>query len=116
MIRYGRGRVRLFRKHPNTFSITCVIPAVFVLGLAAGPMLAWLIPGLWPVYLATVGIYGLAVLVSTVGIAMQPDGWRLAPWLPLVYLTIHLGAGFGLLREMVAGAGMREVGVQHTGV
>ena len=36
MVRYGRGRVRLLRKHPETFSIKGFIPALFVVGLIAG--------------------------------------------------------------------------------
>jgi succinoglycan biosynthesis protein ExoA len=115
MIRYGRGRVRLFRKHPETFSISCLIPAVFVAGLVLGPLLAWLVPWLWPVYLAAIGTYALAVLVATIGVAQKPGGWRLAPWLPLVYLTIHCGAGLGVLRELVARARPRGVEVRCAG-
>src|SRR5207244_1512553 len=30
MVRYGRGRYRLLRKHPDTFSIACLLPAIFL--------------------------------------------------------------------------------------
>ncbi len=36
LVRYGRGRVRLLRKHPETFSLTSLLPAFFLLGCAAG--------------------------------------------------------------------------------
>ena len=36
MVRYGRGRIRLWRKHPETFSWGIVPPLLFVIGLIAG--------------------------------------------------------------------------------
>src|SRR5436305_564656 len=39
MARYGRGRVRLLRKHPDTFSLTGFLPALFVAGVFLGPLL-----------------------------------------------------------------------------
>src|SRR5262249_36769813 len=33
MVRYGRGRVRLLRKHPDTFSLPGFVPAAFLAGV-----------------------------------------------------------------------------------
>ena len=38
MFRYGRGRARLLRKYPDTFSVGGFLPAAFLLGLAIGPL------------------------------------------------------------------------------
>jgi succinoglycan biosynthesis protein ExoA len=104
MARYGRGRVRLLRKHPETFSPGCFVPAAFVLGLIAGPIAAWLSPWLAAAYGAAVGVYLLAVVLVSVGLAVKARDPRLLPWLPVIFLAIHLGAGSGILLESIAGA------------
>jgi succinoglycan biosynthesis protein ExoA len=104
LVRYGRGRARLLRKHPDTLSVPCLIPAAFVLGVALGPAVAWVSPWLLLAYAGTLGLYaGLVVLASVTSAMRARDGWIL-PWLPLVFVTIHTGAGCGLLREWLAGA------------
>src|SRR5262249_60017302 len=62
MVRYGRGRVRLLRKHPRTFSLKSLAPALLLLGLVCGPVLSLMWPALWLVYGAAVGLYAAAVL------------------------------------------------------
>ncbi len=105
MARYGRGRVRLLRKHPETFGLGCFVPAAFVLGLIAGPVVAWLSPWLAAGFAGAVGAYALAVIVASLCLALKAGDPRLLPWLPLVFLAIHLGAGAGLLLESVVGTG-----------
>ncbi len=108
MVRYGRGRVRLLRKHPETFGVGCFVPAAFVLGVAIGPALAWLSPWLAALYAGGVGLYALVVTLASLCLAVRARDVRLLPWLPLVFLAIHFGAGAGLLLEGVAGAGRRS--------
>ncbi len=108
MARYGRGRVRLLRKHRETFSLGCFVPAAFVLGLVAGPVVSLLSPWLAGAYVGGVGVYLLAVLLASLSLTLKARDVRLLPWLPLVFLAIHLGAGSGILLEGVAGA-RREV-------
>ena len=99
MVRYGRGRLRLLRKHPDTFSPTSLAPALFVLGLVAGAVLACASFWLAVVYAAAVGLYvGITVAVSfTLALTERQPGLFLR--LPLVFATIHVGAGTGLLWE-----------------
>lgn len=106
MLRYGRGRARLLRKHPDTFSAGSLLPALFLAGLLAGPLLAWLLPLLWLVYLPAVGLYAALVLGFSVALAARGRRLHLLPWLPPVFLAIHLGAGAGLLRELMGGASL----------
>jgi succinoglycan biosynthesis protein ExoA len=103
MVRYGRGRVRLLRKHPDTFSVPCLVPAAFVLGVVLGPVLAALVPWLGLVYAGTLGLYALLAILATLTCVAKTRDLSLLPWLPLVFLTVHVGAGCGILREMVAG-------------
>jgi succinoglycan biosynthesis protein ExoA len=103
MMRYGRGRVRLLRKHPETFSLPCLVPAAFVAGVVLGPLLAVFSPWLAAAYAGALCLYAVAVAAACAGIARKTADWRVVPWLPLVFLAIHAGAGTGLLCELAAG-------------
>lgn len=99
MMRYGRGRVRLWRKHPETFTWTGFVPAFFLLGLLAGPLLGLISPWLALTYAATLGLYAFLVAIASLSIACQERSPRVLAWLPLVFPTIHLGAGAGQVLE-----------------
>lgn len=101
MIRYGRGRVRLLRKHPDTASVASLIPAAFVAGVVLGPLVAMLSSTLAMVYLGTLALYAAIVLGTTLVLARRE--WALAPWLPLVFGAVHVGAGVGLWWEALLG-------------
>ena len=102
MARYGRGRVRLLRKHPDTFSISCLLPAAFLVCVAAGPLLIWLSTWLLLTYGAALGLYALLVGAISLVLTAHARDMRVLPLLPLVFATIHAGAGCGILRELFA--------------
>jgi succinoglycan biosynthesis protein ExoA len=103
LVRYGRGRYRLLRKHPDTFSLASLVPLVFVIGLALGPVLAWCSTPLALCYGASLLGYALTVALASLAIALRRREPGLLVWLPIVFATIHLGAGTGILIEAVAG-------------
>jgi succinoglycan biosynthesis protein ExoA len=101
MVRYGRGRVRLLRKHPATFSPAVFVPALFLLGVVLGPLVCLAVPVLWPVYAGCLALY--LALLGGFGAAL---GWRdvaTLAWLPAVFATVHAGAGAGVLWELAFG-------------
>ncbi len=115
--RYGKGRIRLARKHPETFSWKGFLPAMFLMGLFLGPLFcfAYLLAGLrgagtntlfWlhipvAVYLTVIGLYVLIVLGESLRIAAKSRNFSLLPYLPAVFATIHLTSGDGLLQEIL---------------
>jgi succinoglycan biosynthesis protein ExoA len=103
MARYGRGRVRLARKHPETFNVRGFVPAVLLLGLAAGLALCWLSPWLMMLYAGAIALYASVVLLVSAALAVGGRDLALLPWLPLVFFTVHAGAGAGILLELLAG-------------
>lgn len=103
MVRYGRGRVRLVRKHPETFTLPGFVPALFLIGLIAGAGLACVSVWLGLIYAATLGLYGAIVGITSVSLAGKQRELRLLPWLPLVFAAIHLGAGTGIVLEAIVG-------------
>jgi succinoglycan biosynthesis protein ExoA len=103
MARYGRGRVRLLRKHPETFSPAAFLPAAFLCGVALGPMAAVCHPLLALAYAATLGLYALVVLACSIALCVRRRDPALLPWLPPAFAAVHAGAGWGVLYEAVAG-------------
>jgi succinoglycan biosynthesis protein ExoA len=103
MFRYGRGRVRLLRKHPRTFSLPGFIPAAFLAGVFVGPLLAFWSSLLAGLYVGTLGIYGAALLLGSLSLCVRQRAARLLPLLPLVFVTIHAGAGAGVWCELLLG-------------
>ncbi len=103
LMRYGRGRVRMFRKHRESFSIASVIPGLFLAGLTVGPLLCLVFPVLWYLYLGVLAIYVATVLVFSIQIAVSEADPSLLIWLPLVFVVIHLGSGWGVLVETFTG-------------
>src|SRR5262245_30324691 len=116
LYRYGRGRIRLLRKHPSTFSIGSFIPAAFLTGVFLGPVLAWLSPWLAAAYAASIGLYAFLVLLASLTTSLWPGHFRLLPWLPLVFVTIHAGSGAGILYELFAGLFRRRLPIVPTPV
>jgi succinoglycan biosynthesis protein ExoA len=103
MVRYGRGRVRLLRKHPETFSLSGFLPAAFLAGVVAGPLLACWSFLLALLYAAVLGIYGATLLLFSIALCVCERDVRLLPLFPLVFLTIHAGAGAGVWCELLLG-------------
>jgi succinoglycan biosynthesis protein ExoA len=111
MFRYGRGRMRLLRRHPDTFSVGGFTPAAFLLGLVGGPLVAWMWSPLAIIYGAVVGLYVAAVLITSVLLSRQE--LKLMPLLPPVFLAVHFGAGAGVLWEAATGRRPRGEAVFH---
>lgn len=123
LARYGRGRVRLFRKHPETFSFKSFVPALFVAGCIIGLGMAWLSSWMRLAYLCAILAYTLVVLATSATVAMRRKQAAIFPWLVLLFVTIHVGSGTGILLEALqfrkrprsSAAGGKAAGKQRTG-
>ena len=93
----------LLRKHPETFTFSCFLPSFFVVSLVLGGLLAWLSPWVAFTHLSVLGLYCSAVLVTSVSIVLKKRDPKLLLRLPFVFAMIHVGAGFGTVREWVTG-------------
>ncbi len=101
MMRYGRGRVRLLRKHRDTFTLPGFVPSLFVGGLLAGPLLALLSPWLGLMYAGCLTLYVLLLLIASTSIAWRERDPGMLFLSPLVFLAVHVGAGTGILLELL---------------
>ncbi|NLF06497.1 MAG: glycosyltransferase family 2 protein, partial [Pirellulaceae bacterium] len=95
LLRYGRGRIRLWRKHPDSFSPGIVPPPLFVAGLLAGLPLSFAAGWLAAIYLAALLLYSVTVLAAAASIAIRRRSPALLLPLLAVFPTIHIGAGTG---------------------
>jgi succinoglycan biosynthesis protein ExoA len=102
LYRYGRGRVQLARKHPETIALRTLAPAVLILGTSLGLLICAAMPVLWPYYLSVIAVYVTSTIVESIRMAAVSNDARLIPLLPVVFWTIHFASGVGLLREMVS--------------
>ncbi|HWG45959.1 MAG TPA: glycosyltransferase family 2 protein [Gemmataceae bacterium] len=114
MVRYGRGRVRLLRKHADTFSLPGFVPAAFLAGVVAGPLLACVSSLLGLLYLGILGVYATTLLLFSLALSMRERDARLLPVFPLVFLAIHAGAGAGVWCELFRGGRRTPVQVVPT--
>jgi succinoglycan biosynthesis protein ExoA len=106
--RYGRGRVRLLRKFPATFTFACFLPALLMLAMVLAPVLIWMVPWLGILYGVGGLAYFMALGLTSLVLAVRQRRFRLLGWLPLVFLAIHAGAGMGILQESLCAMGRRQ--------
>ncbi len=102
MMRYGRGRMRLARKHRGTLGIGTLIPPAFTIGLLAWPIMDGLPHGLNKLYSAFFAVYALALFASGLIVAARHGAINLF-LVPPIFLAIHLGLGWGFLLELLTG-------------
>jgi succinoglycan biosynthesis protein ExoA len=100
LVRYGRGRVRLARKHPQTIAFGTFIPAAFVSGLVVGLPASLVSRPAALLYLGVLLLYLLIITLASTVIVFQQGKPRLLLWLPLVFVTVHVASGAGMLLEL----------------
>lgn len=115
MIRYGRGRARLSRKHADALSIPQALPAAFLVWVIGGGVLGVSFHPLAIVYIASLVLYLGVVLAYSSKIGFQ-ESWKEAIWAPLLYFTIHFGLGCGFLAEIISTPRAPAGGKSHTPV
>lgn len=97
--RYGRGRTRLWHKHPETFALSTFLPALLLSAVALGSAL---LP-IGPASLSLVLGYPLAVSAAALCTAVRSGEWRLFPAIALALAVTHIAAGLGSLAELACG-------------
>jgi succinoglycan biosynthesis protein ExoA len=100
MARYGHGRARLARKNPASITLPSVVPSLWLMWLMVGSVASLFVVALSWVFAASVAAYSLAVLAESLRLSLRnrTSIWRL----PLVFAAIHVGYGWGFLREALA--------------
>ncbi len=104
LVRYGKGRRRFTRKHPEALTINQLIPACFVIGIFVF-LCTWvdlaLTGAVLPLALIGIpyGIYLLILAFETLKVLLNYGG-QLALPIPAILFVIHFALGFGFIQEV----------------
>jgi glycosyltransferase involved in cell wall biosynthesis len=98
LARYGCGRARLAVKHPESLTLPALVPPLWLAWLVGGAALSALVPALGWLYLGTVLTYA-AVLLAVSSLLGRGRPREVRARIPVVFVGIHLGFGWGFLRE-----------------
>ena len=104
MMRYGVGRVRLARKHPESASLSQWAPAVLVaaFALAIVSVAAAIAMGYW---MLAIPAFPAAMFLLIAIVASMHLAWRRGPAHallgPVAYICIYLGLGTGMWSELL---------------
>ncbi len=99
MRRYGIGRFRFLLKHRKGFGSGTLLPPILI----AGPPVALLLSIFWPFILWPLAVGATLYLALNLGSAATISirhNWRYIRIVPLIYLVVHIGLGWGFLSEM----------------
>ena len=108
MTRYGTGRFRLTRKHPEAVSIAAFLPALFVLGFFAFLILSIFSPLVGSMFSAAFGGYLALIFVWSAYLALKHSPKYLL-YLLVIFPAIHFGLGWGYLKEAFRTAAGRGI-------
>jgi len=107
---YGFWKVYVNQLHSHITTMRQVVPALWVSGLVAGALVAWIHPMLAMLYVAGVLLYLLAALISAGRAAVMPGD---IPGVLLAFFTLHFSYGLGYLQgfwQLVLLGGAPEAG------
>jgi succinoglycan biosynthesis protein ExoA len=82
MIRYGRGRIRLLRKYPATFSIKSLAPGLFIASAIVGVALSTISDLVSAIVIGVVGLYVMLILLAAAWVAPKAKRWLVLPLVP----------------------------------
>jgi GT2 family glycosyltransferase len=97
---YGFWKVRVLQKHPRQMRPRQFIPALFLVALMISLALTPVAEGARYVFGFIAGTYFLATVVASI-LQRKGRSWRVLPWLPITFATLHLAYGSGFLIGLV---------------
>lgn len=100
MVRYGIGRFRFLKKHPEAFLIQTITPSLFVLSLPLSLVLGLLKPSLWWVFWSIYLAYFIVTVLASLHISSK-SGFRYFRHLVPIFHVIHFGLGWGCLKGLL---------------
>ena len=105
---YGCWKNRSLYKTPEGFRLRHLIPALFVVGLVAGPVLSLISPLITVAYLAALVCYVLLAAVASIKLLPKVRIKREAFLIPFAFFVLHTSYGLGMLVGLVRFRGGRR--------
>lgn len=100
MFRYGMGRSRLGRKHPDSMTLPSLVPVLWLIWLPFTFSLGYLSPVFAAAFCISLLVYSLAILGESLRLS-RGQIWRLNLRVPIIFFAIHIGFAWGFLRDRV---------------
>ncbi len=94
---YGLAKARVLERHPARLRWRHLVPSAFLTSLAGAWLLGYVNPRLRPLLPSIASTYACANLAASLSIAARGRHWRILPFIPPAFATIHLAAGTGLI-------------------
>jgi succinoglycan biosynthesis protein ExoA len=94
---YGRWKAPVMLKHERATSLRSVVPAAFVVGVVALVPLSLWSPAAAVLALVVALYIGLAIAFGIRGVRRRDEPWQLLPRVLLVFPTLHVAHGVGML-------------------
>ena len=111
--RYGWWKVQMLRRSPESLRWRQAVPAAFVAGFAAlvscvAALAAFaptspLLPLAGLALVAILALYVAALVAASLQICARRRAWRMLPFLPVAFATIHFAWGSGALVNLLTG-------------
>ncbi|HEV3143182.1 MAG TPA: glycosyltransferase family 2 protein [Gemmataceae bacterium] len=102
MSRYGRGRIRLARKHPHSLTLPALAPIVFGIWCVVAIMLGFWLPLFAKLFCLSLLAYIGTVAITSLSLLRRKSNPISIGLTPLVYLAVHVGFAWGTLSECLS--------------
>lgn len=100
--RYGQGRGKMTKRHPDSVKLVHFMPLLFVLYVVAGGILSTILGQLVSsFYILTLLAYFAIALSESIRIAFKTHDYKAVLLLPLAFLLHHCSYGIGFLLGLI---------------
>jgi glycosyltransferase involved in cell wall biosynthesis len=96
---YGKARFLVIKKHPSFFRIKHIVPSIFSSFLFAIPLLFFSKILMFFIIFMLI-IYLSILLIESIRIALKQKYLRLLFYIPVSFLSLHLGYGIGFIAQL----------------
>jgi glycosyltransferase involved in cell wall biosynthesis len=100
LLRYGKGRCQLIKKHPEIVNFDMLLLPGFVLGIFLGPVISHFVKGMGPLYALALCVYLVIIGIESFRLNNREINIFFIKLL-VVFFTIHMSLGVGMLVECV---------------
>lgn len=99
-LQYGYWKVRVMQKHPLQMRLRQFVPALFVVVLLIGVLLAPFLSGVRLLLFAVLAFYLLGAVAASLMVARR-SSWQLVPYLLVSFGILHIAYGVGFIGGLV---------------
>lgn len=113
--RYGTHRGQFARIYPETSRVpSYFVPSLFVLGIVLGPLVSFLLPTLWYLYIPIVTLYMVLLFVESLRASLKEKNILVLPFVALGIFLTHLVYGTNFVNGFIKRPKLQLRGIDKT--